>query len=48
MLNCSCGGKYNILAVSCQRCGHVFEPQMAVIFLIVVILIGAFFFIPFN
>jgi len=46
MLKCACGGKYHIAAISCQRCGHIFEPQLAVAFLIIVILFSAFIFIP--
>ena len=46
-MKCVCGGKYSVFAFSCERCGHVFEPQMVLVFVIVAILFGAFFFMPF-
>ena len=47
-MKCSCGEKHNSSAISRQRCGHIYEAQMALLFLIIVSLVCAFFLIPFN
>ena len=47
-MKCSCGEKHNILAIACQRCGHICEAQAAVLFLIIVSLFcGSFLFVAF-
>ena len=50
MIKCDCGEKKEMFAVSCRMCGHVNETQVAVIFLVSIILLGVFvfMFVPFE